>query len=375
MDEVTVVTSVKALNGGVGQIFLDRVCSSFKTTRYLRLIPVGGMIPGLLGKAISKAVLKSKFVGFIDFLFDIIVMLPVLTVYLSVSKRNSSIVVTMSSRAIYRGLWMAAYFKTNKALVAVVWDMPSYILDFNSRRFEWINRLDHWFFNKIIDNSDSVVTMGKRMDQALALRVNQLPPTIHLRSPVVANLKQGDARQPGEPLKFVFAGSIYAKDAWNAFVNAMSAKEWEIDGVRIELHLIGAVPASGVELPSRIIQYGPLALRQVFEVLQRCHVGYSPYSFAHSFKEAASTSFPGKISDYAASGIPFFYHGPKESEAYDSIQRSGSAVSCTSIDAPEIIHAVKEVIKNHDALTDQVPNYIKNELSFEIDEIFSRIWG
>ena len=153
----------------------------------------------------------------------------------------------------------------------------------------------------------------------------------------------------------------------------MSEVEWKIDGVRVELHLIGAIPLSGVELPDRVITYGSLSLHQVYAVLENCHVGYVPYSFNNNFKDAALTSFPGKIVDYVAVGLPFFYHGPEASEVFDSIQRSGAGVSCGSIDSSKIVCAVREITQNYDILIGQIPNFIKSELSFDGDVLNSLI--
>ena len=367
MKELTVITSVKAENGGVGQIFLDRVCSSFTNTKYIRFIPLGGLIPGILGKAVSKVVLRSRIIGAIEFIFDMVFTTPFLTIYLITMKKSCNLFVTMSSRTIYRAIALVSFLKKDASLVLIIWDMPSYIINLNTYRFKWINHLDHWFFDKAISNANGLVTMGNRMDQALLKRVPYLPSTIHVKGQVVKNLRQCRTRLPGESIRFIFAGSIYAKDTWNSFVRSMSEVDWEIDGSKIELHLVGAIPLSGVELPDQVTTYGPLAIQQVYEVLENCHIGYAPYSFKTNFKDTALTSFPGKISDYIAVGLPFFYHGPEESEVFDSIQRSGAGVSCDSIINSEIIYAVKKIIQNYKILNSQIPNFIKSELSVDED--------
>ena len=163
---------------------------SFKNTKYVRLTPVGGAIPGLLGKAISKVVLRSKIIGVIELLFDMVFIMPLLTIYLLTAQRGACLFVTMSSRTIYRSVWLASYFRGDVPLVSIVWDMPSYIINFNTRRFSWTNRLDHWFFDKVISNADTVITMGKNMDQALAIRVPHLPRTVHLKGQAVPDLGQ-----------------------------------------------------------------------------------------------------------------------------------------------------------------------------------------
>ena len=373
MVKVTVITSVKALNGGVGQIFLDRMFLSFENIRYVRLIPTGGKIPGVIGKAISKTVLKSKIVGVADFVIDIFLILPVLTVYLLTVKRNTCLFVTMSSRTIYRAVWIVSYFRKKQKLVSIVWDMPSYLMDFNSRRFNWINRLDNFFFNQVISNSNVVITMGNRMDLALANRLKKLPHSMHVRSALVTTSNKATPKPPSDTLKIVFAGSIYAKVTWNSFVNALSDMAWEIEGVKIELHLIGRVPMLDPKLPIEIKTYGQLEHRQVSAILENCDIGYVPYSFDNNFKEAALTSWPGKISDYVASDLPFFYHGPKESEVFDAIQRSGAGVLCASMESTEIVRALKEIIRLRASLNGQIPNFIKNELSFDPGVLISSI--
>jgi hypothetical protein len=112
------------------------------------------------------------------------------------------------------------------------------------------------------------------------------------------------------PVRIAFAGSLYSKAEWNALIHALDLAGWRIGDRPVLLHFIGRFPMSGAKKPSEVIDLGEKSFDETMRTLSTMHVGYLPYWFDGKHEMTARTSFPGKLSAYAAAGLAVFHHGP-----------------------------------------------------------------
>ena len=359
MNKFTLLTSVKKKDGGVGAIFLSRLKTHINC-EVVRYIPITQYIPGIYGRAISKLFLRSRLIGIVlllGHLFIIAIQLRKLT--------RKNLIVTTSSRFLIRMIGILSFFSDiSKTTCLLVWDMPDYILRFNTRSYNWLDKIDMFLCKKAISEAKGLITMGHRMDQELSSLCNfKRLRTFHVRSglsPAVIRTK--DVRQESIIcLRLVFAGSVYSKDCWNGLVSAVEYLNLT-EQFNVVLVHVGVFPATGVQDSEYVERMGPLSLEQTRDIIRSCNVGYVPYSFQERFAVAARTSFAGKINDYISCGVPIFYHGPSCSEVGDSINRSGAGVSCNSLELEDISKALKLVYDRLSVMREELQGYFDSEL-------------
>ncbi len=138
-------------------------------------------------------------------------------------------------------------------------------------------------------------------------------------------------------VNIVFAGSLYAKSEWNEFVAALESVNWKLEGRTINLTFVGRFPASGAMKPARVKYCGELPFDETLKVLERMDIGYLPYWFSAEHQLVASTSFPGKLSAYAAAGLAIYHHAPAYSDAAGFLSENRFGVVCSSMERDRIL--------------------------------------
>lgn len=147
-----------------------------------------------------------------------------------------------------------------------------------------------------------------------------------------------------ECLNIVFAGSLYAKREWNAFIAALRAAEWQVGGRTVRLHYIGRFPKRGAEKPAEVEYVGSLSPECTAKYLRSMDVGYVPYWFDPRYERTAALSFPGKMSSYTAAGLAIFHHGPRYSSVTTFLERYPYGVACNSLDTASISAALESLL-------------------------------
>ena len=160
------------------------------------------------------------------------------------------------------------------------------------------------------------------------------------------------APRPDTTLRIVFAGSLYSKQEWNSFVEALDSAGWQINGRPVSLSFIGRFPLSGARKPRQINLLGEKSFEETLDLLSGMDIGYLPYWFDAAHEIVARTSFPGKLSAYAAAGLAVFHHAPAYTEAAAFLQAYPFGVTCPSLDPAEIVAALTQF--SEIALTESV---------------------
>ena len=168
-----------------------------------------------------------------------------------------------------------------------------------------------------------------------------------------------------QKIKIVFAGSLYSKKEWNCFIEALSDINWNLLGKEICVYYIGDFPLYGANKKSNITFLGRRSFDETIELLTEMDIGYLPYWFSKDFREVAETSFPGKMSAYACSGLAVFHHAPSYTEVTDFLSIYPFGVCCDSLNSKDIIDNLKILINdlNSDLYNKSRFLAVKNELS------------
>lgn len=110
-----------------------------------------------------------------------------------------------------------------------------------------------------------------------------------------------------------FAGSLYADDAWQAFLGALDQCSWHVHGRSIRLRILGGDVRIRVTGKANVEVYGWRSEAECSAILGQCDAFYLPYPFCGFYKEVVRLSFPTKLSTYASFGRPVIVHSPAAS--------------------------------------------------------------
>lgn len=100
---------------------------------------------------------------------------------------------------------------------------------------------------------------------------------------------------------------------------------------------------------------------------------YLPLSIDPRFSNFAKFSLSTKMVSYLASGLPIFYHGPKQSALHLLLSEHGACAACFSNDPQEVVKAVHQAF---DRRTDLVASALSlGRKKFQLAEIRQRFWG
>lgn len=150
-------------------------------------------------------------------------------------------------------------------------------------------------------------------------------------------------------INIVFAGSLYCKHEWNYLVKALNSVDWKINNKDIYIHHIGMFPKYGATKNKNIKLYGFQPFDKTLMLLSTMDIGYLPYWFSRKYKIPAQTSFPGKMSAYAATGLAIFHHAPDYTEVTSFLNRYKFGVCCHSNATKTILKELNSLILSLDS--------------------------
>ena len=226
-------------------------------------------------------------------------------------------------------------------LRVTVWDAPEHLL---SSQHIW-KGVSVWLlrkFSEVLKGATSVSVISTNMQERY--RADFGIHSVVLRPVAVASAQ---ARKPrkGSMLRIVFAGSLYAKVEWNAFLKALAGVKWRIAGKRVVVYFVGAFPLRGASLDRHVKKLGYLPADEAVAICRKCDIAYLPYWLTGTNSMVAATSFPSKLSLYLSCGLPVLNHGPQTSEVSRLMRDYEIGVSCHSLDVDEIAAALAALVR------------------------------
>ncbi len=227
-------------------------------------------------------------------------------------------------------------------LLTSVWDPPDYVL-----RQAGIDRLTRAHllhkFGEALSHSErtSVVSETMQEDYGREHGAN----AVIVRHGLALDDRRGAATQPDSDTEFTmgYAGSLYAKDAWDALMTALSSVGWQLGERKVIVRTLGLTFRFTCQFKAHIEYLGWRSTSETAEILSACDVNYLPYPFQEGMRDVARYSFPSKLGMYAATGRPVFIHAPPYASTAKFFDHSPIGARCQSLDADEIVAALQEL--------------------------------
>lgn len=231
----------------------------------------------------------------------------------------------------------------NAKLVVMVWDSLDWWL-----RHHNIDPITTKMLHKQLDRTmkyaSSCATASKNMTDYY-IKAYGLP-----SYPVIYSVCENNIFPPtgktNEEKRFVigFAGQLYAYNTLVTFIQLLEHVNWVIEGVPVELVVIGEGHEHLAKLYKQIRFIGWRNQDTLISSLSEFDALYLPYIFDLAFKTEMETSFPSKLVTYFAAGKTVFFHGPDYSSVHTLLQKYEAGISCTSTSKASIYHALSRLI-------------------------------
>jgi hypothetical protein len=255
------------------------------------------------------------------------------------SEENETEIIWLTLSTIELILIANILVKTQKCIKVTVWDAPEYLSQ-SIRLYKKSTQQVMKAFEEVIKYSNKVSVISDAMENKY-LNLYDVKSIVirHVIPPCTLVVKKTHRHK----IRIVFAGSLYSKTEWNNFIDALNAVKWIINKKPVFLYFIGRFPLTGVKSTKKIIFVGEKTFSDTMKLMTRMNIGYLPYWFAEKFSIVARTSFPGKLSAYAASGVAIFHHAPAYTEAANFLKLYPFGLTCSSLESDPIIQALSKL--------------------------------
>jgi glycosyltransferase involved in cell wall biosynthesis len=129
----------------------------------------------------------------------------------------------------------------------------------------------------------------------------------------------------------VFTGSIYSAqvDAVSRLVQVVNQHSGENESQNFDIRLTLYTPAAAgvlerMGLVGKNVRHDAVKHEDVADVLAEADVAFLPLSFEPNMRHVVETSFPSKIAEYLAAGVPILVHAP----SYSTVARYCREYGC-----------------------------------------------
>jgi hypothetical protein len=226
-------------------------------------------------------------------------------------------------------------------ILVMVWDDPEYLISNLKLDFEQENvRIMH-DFKILMQKTCAAAVISEGMRERYEREYNVRCEIVrHGISPRTNDRKLLDNMS----VSIVYAGSLYSKNEWNAFVEALELSDWSLAGRPVELFFLGRFPRQGAARPARMKHIPPISQPEALQFLTAMDIGYLPYWIDTKHETVAKTSFPGKMTAYAAAGLDIFHHGPAYSTVTQFLSDFPFGLSCNSLEPEAILNELERLV-------------------------------
>lgn len=347
-NRVLLISSVSQKSSGIGALFLRDLigyCQDFAF--YWHYVPAHFQGKNLdrLGRfgSIFRALLSrlSLWQALRLFIFEHFALTGQVTLIKRLIKDHATnhIVLTSSSpELIALGRQLVSH---GHDVLVIVWDAPEY-LTANLRLSQATTDRVQRDFADLMQGARAAAVVSEEMKN----RYEEMYgiPCLIMRHGTDA-VPRTDRAHAKDAIRIVFAGSLYAKQEWNAFVSALELADWKLAERDVRLIFIGNFPLTGATRPDRLECLPAVPHARALELMAEMDVGYLPYWFDEGHESVVRSSFPGKMTAYAAAGLAIFHHGPRYSTVTSFLEKYQIGIACGSLDASQILGALEELAK------------------------------
>ena len=230
---------------------------------------------------------------------------------------------------------------TNIPFVTHVWDSPEYLAKKSFLPSITKKKLMS-DFSKAMKGARHAVTVSQSMTDIYKKRYGtESVPMVFC--PPRDSWRTYTPKSNNGPIDIIFAGSLYAYDQWNAFLDAVEWNNKEENKRKINVTCVGNV--SRWAKKRNWINYLPLQpIEKAATLVNNAHIAYLPYWMDKSHAHFVQTAFPGKMSFYIASGTPVLFHGPEVSTPTDFISKNKIGISCHTNRKEDIINQIEVIL-------------------------------
>jgi glycosyltransferase involved in cell wall biosynthesis len=222
--------------------------------------------------------------------------------------------------------------------VGTVWDDPD----------SWLKDLGyHWSYYKFIKKrfrnsllaARNLSTAGEAMQNAYEREYGVKSVILRhgFEVPVISSIN----RKQNDSIVIGFVGSLYGRDAWEAFLSAVVILNASGKLPSISLRIFGGgefpFKQDGVKIELRGWQQAKIMLKEIAET-DFC---YLPYWFETHKKRHVELSFPNKFETYIAAGRPILFHGPEYAGIARIINQYKVGLCVHSLNQREIISSLE----------------------------------
>lgn len=351
-DQLLVLTNVKQGDNGIGSLylgtFLDHhstaatwvITRSFLGSEFLTKLGTPGLLVHMI---ISRSKIWSSFRFTIYEKFALRIWLRKIVKQIRDSKIEKVVLTTSTPELIMLG---ARLSEVCPNILILVWDAPEYFVK-NLRLPKKLELLTLARFEALWKATSARIVISEPMRAYYKQKFGGDSTVIPFGSTPRRKIQRRSARS----IRIAFAGSLYAKSEWNAFVRALELCEWRVDGADVELSFIGRVPLRGVKCPAHIRRIPFCSNEQTLRILDEMDIGYLPYWFDSAHELVARTSFPGKLTSYAAANLAIFHHAPQYSSVYPFLIKYPFGLTCSSLDPNKIADDLRLLVQRMDGKT------------------------
>ena len=254
-------------------------------------------------------------------------------------------------------------------MITTVWDPPDYALShyWGIRGHALARVMDR--FADAIRGSVRTAVASTEMKETYEQRYGTpCVPMIH-GLPESEWIAPSGMRSPNEPFVIGYAGSLYARQEWDALIESLSQLQWRVAGRETIVRVLAASFDVRVPGPARIEFLGWHSTTDAVKILTGCDVCYVPYWFDDAFRPGVELSFPNKVSLYLAAGRPILFHGPEHSTPTRFLERWPVGIPCHSLDPRPIADALTMAASDagfHGRAAAAIPQVLRAELGLHV---------
>jgi hypothetical protein len=233
-----------------------------------------------------------------------------------------------------------------RPMISLVWDPPDYFLEHAFQLRAGARAPYLRYFDEAMRASTACVVMTAAMQRVYEERYGTR--AVVMCHGIPRHLWQADREGSGGEDEYViaYAGSLYAKEEWQALLAALDSVQWTVGGKPVRIRMYGAhFDRMYAPVPRRIEMCGWHDLESTVREVSKADAAYLPYWLDDQHRVVTRLSFPTKLSTYVAAGCPVLYHGPEDSSPTAFVREFGIGASCHSLAVTDILSALERVLQ------------------------------